>query len=149
MQTVVFCRKILFLINILPHLYSFIKRTQVPHSRFFFFNRAWPQTQKRKNKHILVQQRSCYAWSFIETNPIRKRSCVEHSRLGLKTPAINIWAEFTVQQQYKWCWTPLWNMPSLTQARQTENLRKDLCAASKITHEMTGALTVWGGLLKQ
>lgn len=113
-----------------------MKKDSSPQSNFFFFNRAWPQAQRRRNKHILRQQGSCWAWSFIEKNPIRRRSCVEHSGLGLETPAINIWAEFPVQWQYKWCWTPLADMPGLARACQTENSHKDLYAASQITLEM-------------
>lgn len=122
-----------FSINTFLRFYSFMKKDSSPQPNFFFFNRAWPEAQKRRNKHILGQQGSCWAWSFLEEKPIRRASCVERRGLGLE---INIRAEFPVQWHYKWCWTPLTDMPAPAPACQTENSHKDLYAASQITLEM-------------
>lgn len=138
-----------FSINIFLRFYSFMKKDSSPESNFFFFNRAWPEAQRRRNKHILGQQGSCWAWSFIEKKPIRRGSCVEHSGLGLQTPEINIWAEFPVQWHYKWCWTPLTDMPGLARACQTEILARGFVCSIPDYPGDAGAITVWGGFLKQ
>lgn len=141
-QAVAFSRKIPFLISILP--ISAVCKKDFKH----FLLQQSSTTETSENKHPRPAEK-LLCTKFYWDKPQQEKKLCGTQRARSETWVINIWVEFTVQQQYKRCWTPpLWNAPSLTQARQAANLRKDWCAASKITHGMRGMLSSLGWIAK-